>query len=314
MKIIEYSKDILPKETCISIGMFDGVHIGHIDILQKVCRTADRLNSPSAVMTFDRNPADFFNSPKPTQSLISLDRRIELIREQNIDQLILVHFNREFAAITADDFIQHVLMDTMQIKAVVSGPNARFGARGEGDAERLNKKFNGSFEIHVVPFAEYRGQAVSSTRIRREIANGNLAHAAVMLGRPVAVSGTVVKGHAVGRTLGVPTANIMPDHGAIPPTGIYACTVDRDGHSFKAVSCIGHRPTFSSHSDRPEPVVETHILGMDTNLYDEHLRVLFFNKLRDEKKFNSAVELKSAMEEDIRSVAAMELPGKAPHG
>ncbi len=306
MKIFEYNKDSLPKETCISIGMFDGVHIGHLDILRTLRKTSHRLNCSSAVMTFDRNPAQFFNSPKPSERLISLERRIELIQDQNIDFLILVHFNQDFAAITADDFIERILQDMLNVNAVISGPNARFGARGQGDVDLLKENGLPNFEVHIVPFAEYKDETISSSRIRKEIASGNLTDAAAMLGRPAAVSGTVVRGHAVGRTLGVPTANIQPDHDVLPPSGIYACTVEENNRCLKAVSCIGYRPTFQYDRDSI-PVIETHLLDFNGDLYGRKIRVSFHQKLREEKKFDSTQDLKEAMKDDIRRVAEMDM-------
>ncbi len=276
------------KKPIVTIGIFDGVHRGHKKILRKVIREARRIGGTGIVITFSPHPSRVLDMIAPPPLLVSLKHRLRLISDEGLDAACVINFNEMFARRRARDFIKDVLVKRIGARGIVIGSEFRFGKGQKGDInllKRLGKEFG--FYAEGVPLLKIGSAPVSSTRIRRLITGGKLNAAARLLGRPVSILGTVVKGKARGRMLGFPTANIDLHHEAIPPSGVYAVYAMLEGKRYKGVLNIGFRPTFKRAGGERgiEPTVEVHISGFNKNIYGKDIEVIFAKKLRPEKKF-----------------------------
>lgn len=310
MKIIRGLKNIkIPgRGSCVTIGVFDGVHAGHKKIISRVVAQSRRLRMKSVVITFDPHPASVLNPKSKIPSLISLDHRIRLIESLGVDILIIVKFTRTFSSLPAQIFVKNILVGRLRTKRIFVGENFYFGKNAAANTavlKRLSKCFK--FKLTTISPIKAAGHVVSSSLIRRLITSGDLHQAAKLLSRPVSVFGTVVKGHGLAVGLGFPTANINPHHEIVPPCGVYAVRVTLGTHpkmicprSYHAVLNIGLRPTFYSPRDE-EPTIEVHLFGFKGNLYGKDIEVEFVKKIRDERKFRS----KKALVNRIRADAAL---------
>ena len=292
MKIIYGIKNIKPiKNAVVAIGVFDGVHLGHINILRHAVNQAAKIKGLSVVLTF-------WPHPRKEPSLYSLAHRLKLIKEQGVDVCVVINFNHKFAATHAENFIKNILLKKFDIKYVLVGRNFRFGKYAKGDVCLLSKfgRIYG-FKVKVFNVIRRNNLPVSSTLIRALIRKGELDKAKVLLGRRVTVLGTVVKGASLARQMEVPTANINPHHEVTPGSGIYAARVILADKKYFAVCYIGRKPTFNKGKDRH---IEAHIFNFNKNIYGKVLEVQFIKKIRNDKKFGSLPALARQIKKDIQ--------------
>jgi riboflavin kinase/FMN adenylyltransferase len=285
-----------PEGRRVAIGTFDGVHLGH----REVIRGCD------AVLTFEPHPLAVLNPDALPKLLLSLPLKRDVIAGLGVDELVVIPFDREFASRSAEDFIDHVLVERLGATQVSIGENFRFGHRAGGDARMLASR--PEFETRVVPLVEVEGETVSSSHIRGLVAAGDVSAAAEFLGGPFLLEGEVVRGDGRGRELGMPTANIVPDDRlACPGHGVYAAWAD----GRPAAVNVGVRPTFDTGRGL---LVEAYILDFDGDIYGETLRVAFVERLRGERRFESTEALVSQMQRDVEAVrricAAATVPGR----
>ena len=275
------------KKTCVSIGKFDGVHLGHVTLLEELALTSELNECESVVFTFDPNPEDYFNG----NDLPHLNTRGEIIsqmEEIGIDNLVRAPFDK-LKDMSAGDFIKDIIVGRLNAKTVVCGSDVSFGKGGAGDAEllkELSKKFG--FETEIIEKIEYKGETISSSRIIKALEEGNIEDASEMLGYDYYHYGKVVKGAGLAHKYDIPTVNIMPVKGrVIPKHGVYFTIVEtEEGEEFKAVTNVGVRPTVS---DEGCVNIESHLIDCPAgrNFYDSRIRVYFLKFHRSEQKFDS---------------------------
>ena len=288
----------------ITIGNFDGVHIGHQALFYEVIEKANQLNGTSIAMTFEPHPIRVLKQNGQPPLITLYEQKIELMERSGLDVLICVPFTPEFAALSAKDFVENLLVHRIGMKAIVVGKDYTYGKNREGNLESL--KADGSrlgFEVIVVDpiqISDSLPGRTSSTLIRELVMDGEIVDANKMLGRPYQIRGKVITGrNRGGKLLGFPTANINLQDELCPKTGIYAVTIDCKGKTLKGVANIGYSPTFDDHLF----TVEVHILNFKGNIYGESVRINFIKRLRDEKKFNSLNELSDQIRKDIDEAA-----------
>ncbi|MBN2453577.1 MAG: bifunctional riboflavin kinase/FAD synthetase [Candidatus Omnitrophica bacterium] len=299
MKIIKgirtLKKPIGP--SVLTIGVFDGIHIGHRKIIGNVVRKAAARALKSVVVTFDPHPLKVVKPGAAIPSLLSIGHRARLIEELGVDVLVILKFTKAMARISPEEFVRDILVGKLGAGEICVGNNFYFGRGGRAGIKQLEALGRAyGFRVNVMGSVRARGAAVSSSRIRRLITTGRLREAAKMLGRRVSVLGTVVGGARLARELGYPTANLNPHHEVIPPGGVYAVFVRYEGRIYKGVLNIGLRPTFYAPRDR-EPAIEVHVFGFKKKIYGRDLEALFVKKLREEKAFPD----KSALVAQIRA-------------
>jgi riboflavin kinase/FMN adenylyltransferase len=273
--------DAQPRPRQVAIGTFDGVHRGH----QAVIRGAD------TVLTFDPHPLEVIHPSALPKLIMPFGVKRDVIEGLGVRELVVIPFDREFAALSAEEFIEQVLIERLGAEGVAVGENFRFGAKAKGDPAMLAAREE--FETRVVPLVEVDGETVSSTRIRALVAAGDMEGARHCLGAPFMVEGTVVEGDQRGRELGFPTANIVPDDSLlIPGHGVFAAFAD----GVPAAVNVGVRPTFESGRG---VLIETYLIDRSEDLYGRTLRVAFVERLRGEKRFPSVEELIAQMRIDV---------------
>ena len=271
-----------PRPRRVAVGTFDGVHLGH----REVIRGSD------TVLTFDPHPSAVVSPNASPPLLTTLDRKAELLDGIGVEELVVIPFDKEFASRSAQDFIDDVLVGTLGATRVSVGENFRFGHKAQGDTEMLAA--DSRFETHVAPLVEIDGEVVSSSHIRGLVLGGAVMYADRLLGAPFMVQGEVVHGDKRGRELGFPTANLVPRTGYVTPGhGVYACRTG-DGH-IAAVN-VGVRPMFTT--GRGE-LIEAYLLDFDGDLYGTELRLEFLKRLRGEKRFASVDALVEQMHRDV---------------
>jgi riboflavin kinase/FMN adenylyltransferase len=299
MKVINGIEEISRpfRNPVLTIGNFDGVHLGHVGIFHRVSDLARSLDGESVVMTFDPHPIRVL-FPGNGPPLITLhEEKVRLIEAAGIDVLIVIQFTLTFAQMTADDFVEEILHKKIGARAVVVGPDYRFGRDRKGDIAFLmamGKRLN--FEVHVVPDLTVNGKGVSSSAIRTFVTAGEVEEASKMLGRDYQVSGRVVRGRdRGGRLLGFPTANLVLAEDLTPKPGVYATEVWVDGRRYQGATNIGYSPTFKNGVFS----VETHLIDFSGDLYGKTLQVRFIRRLRDEKAFSGPQELAAQIQRDV---------------
>ncbi len=288
------------KNAVITIGNFDGVHIGHQALFHQVIEKARALHGTSIVMTFEPHPVRVLKQNNHPPLITLYEQKIELIEKAGIDILICIHFTRKFASIPAKEFIEKILVDRIGMKAIVVGEDYTFGKNREGNLDLLKtygKRIG--FEVIVVRKIQISNNSedkISSTRIRELISDGKVVESQKLLGRHYQIRGTVMTGRdRGGRLLGFPTANINLYDELSPKTGVYAVTVECKGNKYKGVANIGYSPTFDDRIF----TVEAHLLDFNDDIYGQKIRVNFIKRLRDEKKFLNISELSKQIKKDI---------------
>jgi riboflavin kinase/FMN adenylyltransferase len=273
--------DAEPRPRHVAIGTFDGVHRGH----QAVIKGAD------TVLTFDPHPLSVIHPEALPKLIMPFSVKRDVIEGLGVRELVVIPFDKEFAKLSAEEFIEHVLVEKLSAERVSVGENFRFGAKAKGDPEMLAA--HPEFETTVVPLVEVDGETVSSTRIRALVAAGDMAGARHCLGAPFMVEGTIVTGDQRGRELGFPTANIVPDDSlVIPGHGIYAAFAN----GAPAAVNVGVRPTFETGRG---VLIETYVIDREEDLYGTEMRVAFVERLRGEKRFPGVEELITQMKVDV---------------
>ncbi|HKN61653.1 MAG TPA: bifunctional riboflavin kinase/FAD synthetase [Candidatus Acidoferrales bacterium] len=282
--------------TAMTIGNFDGVHLGHQQILRRVVERAQKSNWMSAVLTFFPHPARVLRPEQAPPLLATLDQRLAAFGAAKIDAALVLNFDRELAQVTAEDFVQRYLVETMRAKTVLVGGSFRFGHRQAGDVNLLRELgTRWSFEVDVVPPVTIEGVAVSSTAVREAVRDGRMEDARKLLGRPYALVGQIRPGTGQGRKLVVPTLNLAAEQELLPKMGVYATQVALDGKVYRAATNVGVRPTF----DGTRTTVESHILDFSENRASGSMEVRFCTRLRDEKKFSGPEALREQVLKDI---------------
>jgi riboflavin kinase/FMN adenylyltransferase len=284
------------RPTVLTLGVFDGLHLGHQLIIRTVTERARAVGAVPTVITFDPHPRAVLHPESAPPLLQTFDQKVEAFGMLGLEQTVLIRFTREFARVRAEDFLREVVRDRLQAREVYLGRGFAFGHNREGNIELL-KKVSGRLGFHAeeVPEVRLRGQRISSSRIRGLLAEGRVNLARRMLGRPYGVEGRVERGQARGRSLGFPTANLRPQNRVIPKHGVYVTATLIEGAWRRSVTNVGTRPTFQQ---TPEPSVETFVINWSGDLYGDVVRVRFLHRLRDERKFGSVDELKEQIERD----------------
>lgn len=286
----------------VAIGNFDGVHLGHRALLEEARRIAHATGGEAVALTFDPHPARFFAPTLAPPMLTSLGRRIELLGQAGAEVVVVEPFTGEFAGLAAEAFVEEVLAQDIGAKHVVVGADFSFGKGRRGNIGLLaNLGGRLGIGVSVVPQISANGLVCSSTKIREFVLEGRVEGAALLLGRPFEIEGTVVRGVGRGRTLGIPTANLAHDGEILPKPGVYAGRAQRiDGDStwHKAAISIGTNPTFTKPGD-PELFIEAHLLDFADDLYGARLRLAFVEHLRETRRYSSVDELLAEIGRDI---------------
>jgi riboflavin kinase/FMN adenylyltransferase len=297
-----YPTDAPP--AAISVGVFDGVHLGHRHVLERLTQLARSRGLPTLVLTFDPHPATVVDPARAPALLCTLERRLERLGELGIDRCVVVGFDPERAKEPAPSFLERVLVAELRAALVVVGENFRFGHDRKGDVALLAEHArDGGFEVEPVALDAEGGAPVTSSRIRALVAEGDVAGAAALLGRPHELEGAVVHGDGRGRSIGYPTANLDVDPVLCRPAiGIYAGTWTRpDGERAPAAISIGRRPTFHDGAD---VLVEAYLCDVDADLYGERGRLAFVERLRGEERFESVDALVAQIALDVEATKA----------
>jgi riboflavin kinase/FMN adenylyltransferase len=297
MKIFHGTENAnIQKPTVLTLGVFDGLHLGHQRIMQTVVERAKAVTAVPTAITFDPHPRAVLHPASAPPLLQTLDQRLANLELLGIEQTIVIPFDREFAAQPAEDFLHEIVHDRLHAKEVYLGKGFAFGKERGGNIELL-KKMSGELGFHADEVEEVRLRAhrISSSRIRELLAAGRVNLTRRMLGRPYGVEGVIIRGNRRGHTIGFPTANLKPHNRVIPKFGVYATATLVDGTWRRSITNIGVRPTFENDA---EPSIESYLFDFDGDLYGDVLRVRFLHRIRDERKFNGINELKAQIEKD----------------
>ncbi len=294
MQVFRHLPIALPSPLALAIGNFDGMHLGHQALLSRLIEVAKAKKLTPAVMTFEPHPREFFTPLNAPARLSNLREKLERFEVLGVEKVFVCAFNQRFAQITAQDFMQNILREKLNVSAILVGEDFKFGAKRAGTVADF--KSNGFDLISLpqvnLPNDEINAERVSSTRVRSALANGDLNLASQLLGRNYSISGKVVHGAARGRQLGFPTANIHMRHERPALTGVYAVKLD----GLNSVANLGVRPTIAGV---PKLLLEVHVLDFNGNLYGKHVHVEFMHKIRKEMKFENLDALKAHIAQDI---------------
>ncbi|MBA4145738.1 MAG: riboflavin biosynthesis protein RibF [Azospira oryzae] len=286
----------------VTSGTFDGVHLGHQTILNRLKEVADKSKGETVVITFWPHPRLILNAEDDTLKLLNtFEEKAALLKEQGIQHLLRITFTKEFSQLTSHDFITNILVDKIGTRKLVIGYDHRFGRNREGSFEEL--KLNAvhyGFDVEEIPRQDVDHVAVSSTKIRQALEEGDIGTASQLLGKPYSISGRVVKGDKIGRELGYPTANIDIDsnHKLIPNEGIYAVTVEYEHQLINGMLYIGNRPTINGNLKRS---IEVNLFDFNKDIYGETLKINLIAYLRGDIKFNGLDALKEQLHKDKQS-------------
>lgn len=296
----------IQQKTYIALGSFDGLHIGHISLINKTLELSGKDNASSMVYTFKNHPMSIINKDKVPELLMDNQTKLDMLKSLGVDIVNLVNFNSEYMRISPKDFIIKMI-NCYNLKGLIVGFNYRFGYKNSGDVEllkKLSKEFN--FELHIMNSVMFKDEVVSSSRIRSLINQGNIEEANKMLLKPFMIKGKIVKGKQIGRTIGFPTANLKYDDSfIIPGIGVYFTGVEYNGVIYKGITSVGFNPTVDK--TKSHIYIETYILDFNKNIYDEQIKIYFINRIREEKKFESLEELSNQIKKDRHFAEVHEL-------
>lgn len=279
----------------IALGSFDGLHLGHLSLVRKVKTLAMKNDGKSIVFTFKNHPRTFINIDNKIELIMTNDEKIKVLQKENIDILAFKNFDKEIMKMIPEDFIKW-LCKTYNVKGIVVGFNFKFGYKNLGDVEILeNLQEKYGYKLHVMEPCKIDNEIISSTAIRKELINGNVKKAFKMLSRPYMLSGKVIDGKKLGRTIGFPTANLeINKEKIVPKKGVYYTNVDVSGKIFKGITSVGNNPTVNGK----ELTIETYILNFSDDIYEKEINVYFIDRIRDEIKFNNINELIEQLKSD----------------
>lgn len=292
----------VPAPTVLAIGNFDGVHLGHGALVRRLVQAARQHAGVPTVLTFEPHPREFFSPKSAPARLTTLREKLELLNECGAEQAMVCRFDAAFAALSAEQFVEEVLVRGLQVRHVIIGDDFRFGKGRKGDLEllRVEGEKHG-FGVEAMESVIVDGERVSSSGVRDALAGGDMERAARLLGRPYVIDGRVVHGDKIGRQIGFSTANIRIKHNPLPMTGVFAVEVGGLGDQpLPAVANLGIRPTVNG----TRPLLEVHLFDFDRDIYGAHLSVRFVHKLRDEQKFPSFDALKAQIALDAQAARA----------
>ncbi|TMO64544.1 bifunctional riboflavin kinase/FAD synthetase [Pseudoalteromonas aurantia] len=280
----------------LTIGNFDGVHLGHVEVLKGLVQDSKRYNLPSTVMLFERQPQEFFAKDKAPARLTRLRDKLALLAKLDIDRVICVSFTQQFAQQSAEYFVEHILAEKLGVKALTVGDDFKFGHARRGDFNML-KEIGESVSMHVKSTASLRRDdcRVSSTLIRAALAKGDLDTAHRMLGHTYTIAGRVIHGWKKGRELGFRTANIALKRQVIPVQGVFAVRVNLNGKQYKGVANVGTKPTLNG----TKALLEVHLFDFNQDVYGHFMQVELVKKLRDEQKFDTLLQLTAQIATDV---------------
>lgn len=284
--------------TVLTLGVFDGLHLGHQMIMRTVVERAEATDSVATVITFDPHPRAVLHPESAPPLLQTLDQRLAAFEVLGIEQAIIIRFNKEFAAQEAEDFIRETIGERLHAREVYLGKGFEFGRNRGGNIEVLKKLSEElGFYAAEVPEVRLNGQRISSSKIRELLKEGKVNRARRMLGRPYGVEGQIEHGSQRGHEIGFPTANLKPRNRVIPKFGVYVTATLINGAWRRSITNIGVRPTFENTT---EPSIETYVFDYEGDLYGDVLRIRFLHRIRDEKKFSGIEELKTQIQKDTR--------------
>ena len=278
----------------LTVGNFDGVHIGHQEILKSLVKKAKKQGVCSLVISFSVTPQTFFGRPQARIS--SFKEKHLLLQSLGVDKHLLIRFNKAFSEISATDFINKILIEKINMRHCFVGDDFRFGSRREGDYSMLKKaSINNDFTVQKIGDISINGRRVSSTEIRKTLTDGNFEAAEAFLGRPFSISGRVANGDQLGRTIGFPTANISIKRKLSPVLGVYSVLIEHNSKMYAGVCNVGKRPTLGG----TKTLLEVFIFDFNQEIYGDPVKVVFKQKCRDEIKFGSIEELKKQIQKDV---------------
>lgn len=284
------------KPQVLAIGDFDGVHLGHQEVIKRAIQDAKRLNIPASIMTFHPHPREVLGQQKYTSLLTPVEQKKRLLEQIGVDHMHIVSFDADFMKVTPEQFVENMLIP-MQVNTVIVGFDFTFGYLGAGTPDTLCELAHGRFAVEIIRPFQRNGIKVSSTLVREHLAAGQVEEANALLGRPYSVVGTVVSGDGRGRTIGFPTANIsLQEPFVTPALGVYAVRATLEGRTYNGVMNLGKKPTFVDHLDKP--TLEVHLFDFSETIYGKEMSVEFMTYLRPEQKFGSIDELISQIHRD----------------
>lgn len=306
MRVFHELSDLSPRtgSTSLAIGNFDGVHLGHQALIRSMLQKAKEEKLQPTVLTFYPHPVEVLKPHKRLERLTTTQEKLSLLEALGVEQVLVAKFDTELSKLSPESFFSEYLDQGLKAKSLHVGFNFCFGKDRQGNTETLARlaQEKGIF-LKVEEQVNADGERVASSSIRGYLTEGNVSHAALLLGRPYSITGQVVRGDQRGRLLGFPTANLRCPHDkALPKNGVYRAEVHWQREALKAVVNVGVRPTFSLEA--LAPVIEVHILDFQSDIYDEFLTVHFLGRIRDEKKFSHVEDLKKQIAEDITQARA----------
>jgi len=297
MKVYTNAKDYDRKPSVVTIGTFDGVHIGHKAILKRLINSAESNNLESVLLTFFPHPRQVVQSATDLRLINTIDEKKKLLEKEGLGSLVIQPFTKEFSRLTAEEYVRNILVNQLNAKKIIIGYDHRFGRNRTANIDDL-KSFGElyGFEIEEISAQELDKVAVSSTKVRHALTNGDIKTANDYLGYAYFITGTIEKGKKIGRTINFPTANIHVDetYKLIPQNGVYVVQTEIDGKNYYGITSIGTNPTVGGE----KKTVETHVLDFKRDLYGKTLEIAFLTYIRDEEKFESVEELQQAITND----------------
>jgi riboflavin kinase/FMN adenylyltransferase len=294
----------LPHGSVVTVGTFDGVHLGHQAVLRELRATAEQEQCPAVVVTFDRHPATVVRPESAPRLLTTLSQRLSLLEQHGVDYVSVLRFDEDRSLEAPEDFLNEIVVGTWHARAAVEGENFHFGHRRRGDVSALEEAgARLGFKVHSVPMLhdDATGEVVSSDAVRHALASSDVAQATRLLGRPYEVQGVVEHGDGRGRQIGFPTANVaVPGDIQLPADGVFAGHYERpDGSVYRTAISIGRRPTF--YAENGLLLVEAHLLDFDDDLYFEHAKVRVEHWLRGQARFGSVEDLAAQLARDVEA-------------
>jgi len=289
----------LPGPLFLAIGVFDGVHLGHQAVICTSAKHASEAGGTAVVVTFDPHPVKVLRPDNAPHLLTATQHKVALIRDLGVAHLLVLHFDRAFAATSPEDFVRQLVENSKPLREICVGHEWSFGKGRAGNLALLKKLGElHSFNVIGVEAVKVNGEVVSSTAIRQAVETGNLVKATQMLGREYTILGTVVRGEQLGRKLGFPTANLSAHSEQFPPNGVYAVEARIGGAIHRGVANLGFRPTVATR--KPERLLELHLFDLDREIYGEEMEVRFLRYLRPEQKFANLEALQAQIAADVR--------------
>jgi len=289
------------RKVCLAIGVFDGVHLGHQQIIRQTLADAHQHDAVALVLTFDRHPSAIVAPDRVPPQIYARPQKLRTIKAMGVDALLEIPFDQAFSEKSGEQFIRELVRDLGKIHSICVGADFVFGHKRSGNVPLLKKLGEElHFHVHGLAAVSLDGQVVSSTRLRERIRVGDFDAASQMLGRPYAICGQIVTGDRIGHKLGFPTANLNAANLVLPPHGVYSAVTQWQGQTYRVALNIGVRPTVASA--QPQLRVEAHLLDFKGDLYGQELELEMGEKLRDEKRFSSADELREQIAKDVAAV------------